>query len=267
MLIKTFSLMKNKILSTLPLLLIIGLIFSTESCRDDEPKYGQFQLVFKMLYDGQPMPIQSDHIYTYPDSEMQFYLTKYSFYMSDLQVDDQEVDLLNNDAKLISFTTDFATVESSEAGFKTDPITLQTGEYEGLNFLLGVKNNLNNLLPTDFSNASDLSLTGEFWAGWESYIFTKTEGKLKAPDSTSYNFPFALHTGGVDLAKKYVNSVLFTVSEGEITEIPVYIDLYHEFKNKESGKVYDILDQPRIHRKDQEEFVTEIYDNLLTSFD
>lgn len=233
-------------------------------CKDDEPTYGQLAIQFKLLYDGEVMPIQDDFIYEYPDGQTQFFLSKFSFFLSDLRIENQLIDELNNDAKLVTFSTAFGTEQAAESGNYFDTLILRTGSYDGLSFGVGVKPVLNKLTPIDFGSASDLSLTGDYWAPWESYIFTKTEGKFKSSAGTEFDEPFALHTGGSEAYQVINIPQSFEINEEEVTIIPIYIDLLKQFDN--NGKIYDLVNNPKIHRLDQQDLVDELSENLSNSF-
>ncbi|MEM6726279.1 MAG: MbnP family protein, partial [Bacteroidota bacterium] len=71
------------------------------------------------------------------------------------------------------------------------------GIFTGLKFGLGVKPDLNAMVPADFPSTSPLSDAGNHWTAWDSYIFMKVEGRTD-PDGDGQQFEgnFLYHTGG-----------------------------------------------------------------------
>ena len=60
------------------------------------------------------------------------------------------------------------------------------GHYKGLSFNIGVNPAQNKTKPVDYSPSSPLGEGTHYWAGWNSYIFSKTEGVLNNGNSFSF---------------------------------------------------------------------------------
>jgi hypothetical protein len=70
------------------------------------------------------------------------------------------------------------------------------GNYTGIQFSLGVSDDLNAKNPGQQPSSSPLSETSEYWDAWRSYIFSKLEGSVDTLNNNRFDKSFTIHTGG-----------------------------------------------------------------------
>ena len=106
-----------------------------------------------------------------------------------------------------------------------------------------------------------MSLSGEYWAAWNSYVFTKIEGKGDNNGDGTFDDPqIALHLGSNEALRTPQFDKNIHVHEGMATELDVIIDVQKIFDNGTS--IYDILDSPSLHSLDQMTQINELSDNF-----
>ena len=211
-------------------------------------------ITFKVEYGGEPLIMFKD--YDYQDVKLSF--SRYSFFLSDVALIDgdnveplTEIDYLN-----------FTSTNVDEAGAKKGiayNYDIKSRPYKKLRFRIGVSASDNAQTPADFPSSNPLSKSGEYWAVWDSYIFSKMEGLIDTGDPIKTGF--SLHTGGQD-AEVVVESNVEGIDTDGKQNIVVTIDL-KDVLSKE--KVYDIVNNPAIHRRDQIEEVQILVNNLKKS--
>jgi hypothetical protein len=223
------------------------------SCKDDKQ---DVKLNFKLTYDGEPLVMFEE--YTYPTGEKMLF-NRFSFYLSDLAINHKDGQDQLMDVRYLNFTVQNSTLSGAEEGITLEFNDLDDKDYEQLFMSIGVNAANNALTPADFGLDNDLSKTSEYWPGWESYVFTKTEGQIDfgGPQMTG----FSLHTGS-DAAKV---DFLLDISELESSNnntVEISIDLMDYFGN---DKIYDIQTYPSLHALAQLPQVFELSNNLTES--
>ena len=229
------------------------LIFS--SCSEDD---GEIQIKLKLEYQGTPV-VMLDR-FQYPDNGPEFFFLKFSMFMSNLElIGDNTIELMDID--LLNFSDSHSTLTGAEEGFVLSIKDVAPGSYTGLRFDIGVPDTLNAQSPADFSNDHPLASTAEYWEGWNSYIFMKTEGRIDLEGDDDFETGMALHIGSDAVYRSKTMSESIQINAEETTVTTITIDLYKLFVN--GNDTYDIYTTPQIHTLEEIDFAIELADNLV----
>lgn len=157
------------------LLLLLFAAFSFSACKDDDEPTDQqdnFTLTFRATYDGELL----EKYKNYPFGDKVILFDKFNTYLSDITLLDGTSQRLLSDIEMVNFTPDSA--PDNKAVEVTYKFTVPSGDYTGLKIGYGVKADLNAKGPADFPTDHPLYIESEYWSGWQSYIFTKIQGKV-----------------------------------------------------------------------------------------
>ena len=168
------------------------------SCKDESittivtPQDPVLEIVFKARYNDQPLVFAADRNYPYFDgSKINFTKSELFVYNFEL-INGLNSAWSNNTLYFINFQNQQINLEKAEEGYKIKLKVNATGDFSGLRFRIGLPPEMNAKNPSDF-NAGHLLADGEHsWAGWNSYIFSKTEGYINNDQKSSL---FAYHSG------------------------------------------------------------------------
>ncbi|MBT8232002.1 MAG: hypothetical protein HKO66_14340 [Saprospiraceae bacterium] len=236
------------------LFLIIFSAFFISSCGDNDPN--NLIINFKLKYNNEPLVMFEE--VTYPDgSKIEF--TRISFYTSNYSInqDGGEINTPSNEAYYIDLTASHSDLELAERGLDFDTGLGINSKIDAFNFNIGVTSDINASVPQDYSSSNDLSRTGEYWSNWNSYVFTKLEGRIDI-DGDGISEAFALHLGS-DAALRNVSFSNLNADEN----ISLEIDVNKIFN---TGTLYDIKTTPNIHTLQQISHINQLMDNLAGSF-
>lgn len=242
--------------------LVLFVIFiSVISCvsDDDKNETGDLKIQFKLMYGN--VPLEMFKKYNYPQTGDTFYMTRLSFFISNIKAKALNSEVLLKEIDYVNLTDAYTSGIPSN-GFEYQIKAVKTGTYDAIQFGIGVPKESNALAPKDFPSSSVLSGISEYWSSWKSYIFFRPEGKIALDKSKNFDTDFALHLGSdnayrtIDLSKK------FTISSGNTTNFEVIIDMEKFFK---SNTFHDIGSTPQIHSLSQMPVMVKLADNLLTA--
>lgn len=235
------------------------LLVSFISCGDDnEKETSTLNVEFKLTYDGIPLTMFTN--YTYPTGEV-FYFSRFSFFTSDVQLKNENgnyIDIL--DVKYNDLTNSH-TPPGSTYNFNVDNI--KNGQYTAIKMGIGVPSAANAKSPADYNADHPLSNQSEYWGGWVSYIFTRTEGNIDFDGNGIPETGFALHTGADNAYRTIEFPANITISPDKKAVITIEIDLKKEFG---VNPIYNIRQNPQIHSLTQQPQVLELIDNLVEGF-
>lgn len=206
------------------LLLVAGLFFT--SCNDD--KTGDLNLVFQANYGDEILELGK--VYTQLNGT-EFTITRSDFFMSDVRLikDDGTEEFLSNLEQI-----DF---DSSPGGIKVSYSDVDAVNYESLKFSIGLLPDVNKTQPSDYDASSPLANAGYYWSAWDSYIFTKTEGRVD--DGTgAITKGWIFHTGKDELLTDVTINIDRDVKGGETTEFRIAMD--HKVLFEEDGEAVDL---------------------------
>src|SRR5690606_28604783 len=121
---------------------------------------------------------------------------------------------------------DLSYEDAGKAGSGTSlgSVKVKEGNYTGLRFAIGIGPNMNTTKPSDYKSSEPLSNSGYYWAAWNSYIFTKTEGNLDPDGSGAFDLNFSVHTGADTLYRILEVEFPLQAQKEELYEIKVVID-------------------------------------------
>ena len=170
---------------------VIALFLTLQSCTDKQNS-STLEIVIRGTYAGKPLVFAPGVSYTYFDgSNISF--TRSEFFISDIQLIDQNSHGLPvNGVYLCELQNHHISVSKAEEGYKIRIPVNYTGTFKGIRIGLGLPSELNNSKPSDYQSTNILSDGEHYWAGWNSYVFSKTEGQLS---NGNKNVLFAYHTG------------------------------------------------------------------------
>jgi len=217
-------------------------------------------LNFKLQYDGQPMVMFED--YAYPEMGFNFFLTRVSMYVSNVQPVGNNYPTLEN-IGLLRLEEAHQDAASAAAGY-TYELEVPPGFFESIQFGLGIPPELNAQKPADFPTSNPLSKSGEYWDSWNSYIFTKVEGKADLNnDPGDFNEALmALHMGSDNAFRDITIHQSGPLIEGQTTTVEVVLDMKDFFF--QNGEVYDLTnpDNVQIHSILQMDQVNDLSDRM-----
>lgn len=240
-------------------LFLLVLLGSFLSCSDsDDEETSTLNVEFKLTYDGLPLTMFTN--YTYPSGEV-FYFSRFSFFTSDIKLKNSSgnyIDIL--DVRYNNLTNSHTGAGNS---YNFDIDDIKNGTYSAIKFGLGVPPSANAKTPANYDADHPLSNQSEYWGGWLSYIFTRTEGNIDFDDNGIPETGFALHTGADNAYRTIELPATITISPDQKAQLTIEIDLKKEFG---VNPIYDIKLNPQIHSLDQQPQVIELIDNLVEGF-
>jgi len=229
------------------------------SCKEDD-KLGSVEFNFKLLYDGSPLVAGKE--YEYPLG-FNFFVTKYSMFLSEINISSAEIDYNLTDVVFLDLASSQFDDQSAQQGTTVRFSGVPEGEYENLNISLGLPESVNGTNPSNYGSESSLANTGEYWEGWESYIFHKLEGRMDTDNDGELEAGIALHIGSNDAYRnKQINKQII-VNDGETTTVNINIDLVEVMMI--NGQAFDLQETPQVHHLGVLPKVLPLMDNLLES--
>ncbi len=239
------------------------------SCDEDFVKgdSSQIEIYFKATYNGAPL-VMNDR-YFYDGKELIF--TKLQFYMSNLILKngDKEVDL--DEIELIDFTSTNTSPANASIGFRVVSGAIPVGSYDGLSFGIGVPSDYNSEKPTEFSSTHPLGQSSEYWDAWNSYIFSKIEGKYDEDgDGQDLETSIFYHIGMNEMFRTKTEIDLnIDVIKEEVTVIHVELEVVDIF-NDNSGMI-DLSTNGTTHTNpnsaEEMALSNKVADNWVNAFD
>jgi hypothetical protein len=164
--------------------------------------------------------------------------SKVEFYLTDIQLLGTTT-VKSDQAALIDLTG------STEKSKSVSLVDLPSGHYTGISFTLGVVPALNKKTPSDFQSPNPLALTGNYWDGWVSYIFTQVLGLMDPDGNGNFSSGFAILTGTDDCNQKVTIEKEITIKEGAPASLTLDVDILQYFK--QGSTYYDLLSDPLGH--------------------
>lgn len=173
------------------------------------PPSSDFTITFKALYDGQPL--EKYKSYGYANYPVLF--NRFNTYLSDITLLNGTEEIRISDIDWIDFTPDLA-----PNNLAVDvPVTFKNvpdGDYTGIRIGYGVRPDLNAKRPNNFPSTHPLSRENEYWLGWNSYIFTKVEGKADLDNSGAFATSLVYHCGSDAVYRTFTFNTPITVQQG-----------------------------------------------------
>ena len=218
---------------------------------------GTLDLNIKLKYNDEPLVMFQN--YEYPDGRL-ISFNRFSFYISELKLDDTKV----KDVEYINLTNANADLSVSTIGYDWVLPRIAPGNYENMNFLVGVTSENNEKTPGEYANGTPLANPAEHWFSWNSYIFLKVEGYIDLDNNGDRETGFALHLGSNDALRAINLPNDISINSGARTSSEMVIDLYDFFGG--DGEKYDIDANTSIHALAQLDAVVSLSNNIPQSF-
>ncbi len=243
-------------------LFVLTIVLLTACQQNDLEETGTIAINFQLKYDGEPL-VMFDR-YEYPNG-MEFFFTRFNFYLSDLNIkaaNGQPV--LLKDIEFLNLSEDHDTAAKAAQGTTLLIRKIPLGTYNSIEFDMGVPADLNSQEPKDYSNDHPLAATGEYWDSWNSYIFSKTEGKLDTDGDGQADLGLAYHIGADETLRNVDLNRDFAIEVDGITTVTIDIEMKRMFDD--GTIIYDPLETAQIHSLTQINEAIILADNLQQSF-
>lgn len=219
-------------------LLLLSAVLLCIGCED---KTGTLELKFLGSYDGAPLIL--GEMVEYDDYQLQFFES--DFYISEISLTDGSSITEVKDIDFVDFTNTNFSLEGAENGFSLVYNNIETGNYDGLRFGIGVPPVENMTKPSDYNSDHVLSKPGYYWQAWDSYIFAKLAGKYK-DEAGTFDDGFLFHTGTDDLFRTREGNFNISINEESTTIIEIIID-HEKLLKLQNGDFYDIQNNSTNH--------------------
>jgi hypothetical protein len=238
-------------------LLLAAPLFLFSSCDDDTvlSNTASVQLNFKAVYDGEPLVFQnSAYQYKYPEGN-QIRFTDLKFFIADvalLQEEGGEESKLV-DIEYVNFSNN-TTLEEAQRATSLSFDNIPVGQYKALRIGIGVPANLNNENYSTYDENHPLRKnSGEFWAGWNSFIFMKINGSYDIGGDGLGNgtdASIAHHLGGNQFYKTIILSKAINIEPDQNMELNLELDLAKLYQNS-AAEILDLSDNANWGTHDQ----------------
>ena len=152
-------------------------------------------------------------------------------------------------------------VSSADRGTVVTFTDVPVGTYNALSYGVGIPANENAKAPKDFNPGDALSNSGEYWAGWKSYIFHKIEGKLDTDGDGTGETNVALHIGSDIAYKTSEKSIDLLLVKDETSTITIDIDMKKSMET--DGVLFDLETIPQIHAEQGIQAALPLIDGLV----
>lgn len=222
--------------------LLVVLVLTVVGCKSDEDKSGELAITFKAVYDNDPLVLNTQEVWYHAKETMTF--SNLNMFLSDLSLSTASENVELSDIEFVDFQASNRDEMGAETGvtlrYEVDP-----GNYTALNLGLGVSSDLNAMAPSDFDNDHPLAQFGSFWTAWNSFIFSKTEGRIDSDGDDVPDLGFVYHIGADQMYRSVSANGNIEVTDGGTTEITVYVDYKRVFGT--ANDYIDILSYPAFH--------------------
>lgn len=201
------------------------------------------QIRFLGKYGSDPLVISREYEY-FDGSKISF--TKSEFFISNISMEDDMGNWFPVEMKypvLINLQDHHFKEANAIEGMKINFGEIKPGDYKKIRFGIGVPPELNAKTPKDFPSNNAMGQGDHYWATWDSYIFSKTEGIIK--DSNNRTEHFLYHSGFNDVYKVLEFQIDIKVIEDNDFEIKMKLD--HRGFFGTSQNFVDIYNNPAIH--------------------
>ncbi len=202
---------KHLILAIISSLLIIGFTACDDST-DPETVDREVTVNFSLLQNGQQLNLNTDYE---RDPDQTFNIDLVKFYISTFTLANTDTSVLLSDVELIDL--------KESPNFTA---TIPQGDYQELNFIIGLTPEQNAIDPATISVDEPLGPSDQMWWGWTArHIYFKLEGAVDDdPDAPFLGKFFIYHVGRDDMSRSVeMNNLAISISEDQ-TNINVGID-------------------------------------------
>lgn len=209
---------------SLSILILTTFILSANSCKKPEPETkGDLTINFKASFDSNPLVVFTD--YQTPDADnIQIHVL--NFFLSHVEIVKSNDEIIRlKDIAFIDFNGNTDT-DKANAGISLSFEDLDPADFKEIRFGIGVEPVQNAKEPGDYPTDPYLGDGGNYWTAWNSYIFSRIEGRLDTlPGAAGGDISFLYHSG-VDGMYQHRNfSKNFSISAGQNTTLQFNMDV------------------------------------------
>jgi hypothetical protein len=237
--------------------LLLAVIVLFGACeKEPQEEKASLKLTYKAVFDSEPLLLSKNYELMNGDS---IRFQRADLFISDISIGNSENVSLSL-VEWLGFSEKNADPTKIEEGFSFTFNDLEPGLYTSLFWNIGLDQVQNSSTPSAYTFPHPLSNAEVYWAGWNSYIFSRTDGRLL---SGTDHYDFSYHTGGNQLMRALELNENFELKAGEEKEIIIYIDYKKIFV--QNGQVYDIKNNLSSHTSAQIGVAHAIADNMKGS--
>jgi hypothetical protein len=224
-------------------LLALGILLLAMACTEDKGSTnGTLKMVFKAHYDGEPIVLNTGE-YEYFDGNL-LKFAKLNLYVSHPTLVKDGFELELEDILFVDFGEANRTMGGAVDGVSYT-WKLAAGVYDALDLGIGVSPDLNGKLPTDYPQSHPLNQSGQYWTPWNSFIFSKTEGRYDPDSDGTFDVGFVYHIGSDMMFRQKTEMDDFIINADEETVVEVNIDFKRVLGTP--AEYVDIQDFPAFH--------------------
>ncbi len=251
---------KEKMRKLLPILVLLFMAVSLDSCKKDEEEpcpnttdMGTLRVSFTSTVGGDSLVLfdrytdQLDRGYNI--ERLKFYITN-----SMLSFDGNAFEL--DSIRLIDFENTASLVKEYE---------LEAGTYSSLQFGVGLDADRNARHPSEFPDSHPMAdIQGMFWDWSINYKFVLIEGRTAINSTASYGDIYAYHTGLNEMYTERTFDGNIDIIKNQVTEIKVNLDIEKIFFGSDT---LDFRVDKTWHGQEPNKYVGEAFtDNFVNAF-
>jgi hypothetical protein len=242
-------------------LLIPVLAFSILSCNDEnEEAFGDVNLQFVAKYGADPVVIGE----AYDFDQGKIFFDKLRVYITNLDLkSDPGTEYEVRDVEVLDFTNNNVNENAAAEGVTIMAEDMPVSGYRGLDFNVGLTNELNGMIPADFPASHPLSNTEPYWSDWESYIFVTISGRADLDNDGTFEQGFVYHVGGNSTRRNVSLDDRIIVVDGQSVNSKINFDL-EKVLHDSNGTPFDIAAISQVHT--QVDIMEDFADRIATAF-
>lgn len=239
------------------LLIPVLFLFACNDDKMDEPQVGDLEINYTLVYDNEPLVM--NQTLDYPN-DLKINFSRVNMFLSNFFLDDQKV----ADLTFLDFSDINITETAAASGLTLRLEDIPAGMYSKLTMGIGVPQALNATEPSDYELGHPLAETSEYWAGWDSYIFAKYEGKVDTNRDNTLETGFTFHTGSDAVYRNVTFNESIVINAGQTTELKIVLDAKQLFLL--DNEYLNLLEIQGTHNQGDVNVMSEISDNYSTAF-
>ncbi|MBK9109020.1 MAG: hypothetical protein IPM92_11820 [Saprospiraceae bacterium] len=229
---------------SIQLIFILALAFVYHACDDNLPVVegtGSLEIAFKGEYENFYWVKGQSYDYF---NRGNILFTKSEFFLSKLALYHEGLKQALSEVEYVSISEHHVSETKASEGLILRFEGIPAATYDSLAFNLGLTETQNKTKPVEYLPTHPLGEGSRYWAGWNSYIYSKTEGSYN--DGTkAYNFTY--HSGFDDAMKPLLFKKSILIEKDKTTKIILHVN--HKLLFADSLQGMDIASNPQIHNK------------------
>ena len=238
------------------LLLFIAVLWS--SCDKNLPpntvgQTSDLDLTFTLTYGG--APLEFGKTYQYVGRPISF--DEFAFYISNIKLSKDDDGVINKIEVSEIEHLDFVSQQSITISLQNIPV----GNYQLFEMNLGVSEDFNTSVPSDFGRSHPLNDTSMYRVDWGSYIFTKLVGKYDSELAPGWDIDFNYLTANASSLEPYSVLKSFSVEKDAKTSLKFEIEVDKIF-GTDASNLINITENPTTEIENNEDLMMLIMENF-----